>query len=137
MAQLPKPHHQVLCSNPRVPVSNLCYLIKLLQLFPAYFIYTPFVTLSMFAALSNFRRLINLLSSSYPFLSIHFFTLSTYPINAPASALLICFHFKFSSRGTFKPVGQQRKMAVKLTFYVKCYRSVRSTNNTPPNKIPR
>ncbi len=54
-------------------MSNLYYLIKLLQLSPAYFIYTPFVTLSMFVALSNFRRLINLLSSSHPFLSIHFF----------------------------------------------------------------
>ncbi len=73
-----------MCSNPRVSVSNLFYLIKLLQLFPAYFIYTPFVTLSMFVALSNFRRLINLLSSSHPLLSVHFFTLSTNLLNVPS-----------------------------------------------------
>ncbi len=65
-------------------MNNLYYLIKLLQFFPAYFIYTPFVTLSMFVALSNFRRLINLLSSSHNFLSIHFFTLSPNLINVPA-----------------------------------------------------
>ncbi len=65
-------------------MSNLYYLIKLLQLFPAYFIYTPLVTLSMFVALSNFRRHINLLSSSHPSLSIPFFTLSTNLINVPA-----------------------------------------------------
>ncbi len=75
-----------MCSNPRVCVSYLYYLITLLQLLPDYFIYTPFVTLSMFVALSNFRRLINLLSSSRPFLSIHFFTLSTNLI----STNLIC-----------------------------------------------
>ncbi len=86
------------CSNPRVSVSNLYYLIKLLLLFPAYFIYTPFVTLSMFVALSNFRRLIILLSSSHPFLSIHFLTLSTNHINVPAQYIthnsLSCFNVR-------------------------------------------
>ncbi len=54
------------------PCSDLCYLIKLLQHFLAYFIDTPFVTLSPFDALSNFFRLIELLSFSHPLLSIQF-----------------------------------------------------------------
>ncbi len=71
-------------------MSNLSYLIKLLQLFPACFIYTPFVTLSPFVALSNFCRLIKLLSSYRtfvifsPLVIYSFFTLSAHPINAPA-----------------------------------------------------
>ncbi len=60
-------------------MSNLSYLIKLMHLLPAFFIYTPFVTLSLFVALSNFRRLIELLSFSHPLLSIHFLRyLATY-----------------------------------------------------------
>ncbi len=46
--------------QPRVSVSNLCYLIKLLPPFPACFIYTPFFILSVFVALSNSRSLIKL-----------------------------------------------------------------------------
>ncbi len=45
-------------------MSNLCYLIRLLQLFPVCFIYTPSFILSIFVALSNFRRLIKHLSFS-------------------------------------------------------------------------
>ncbi len=83
-------------SSPRLSVSNLCDLIQLLQLFPACFMHTPFVTLSMFVALSNFRRLINLLSFSHPFLFIHFFTLSTHPIYAPYKCTC-CTHHKHKS----------------------------------------
>ncbi len=46
--------------QPTVFVSNLCYLIKLWQLFPACFIYTTFVTLAIFVALSNFCHLLTL-----------------------------------------------------------------------------
>ncbi len=35
--------------QPTVFVSNVCYLIKILQLFTSCFIYTPFVTLDMVA----------------------------------------------------------------------------------------
>ncbi len=65
-------------------MSNLSYLIKLSQLFPACFIYTPFV------ALSNFCRLIKVLSSYRtfvifsPLVIYSLFTLSAHPINAPA-----------------------------------------------------
>ncbi len=60
--------------QPRVCLSSLCYLIKLLSLFPACVIYIPFVNLSTFAALSNIS----------PFLVYSPFTLSTHPINVPA-----------------------------------------------------
>ncbi len=54
-------------------VSNLSsYLIKLLQLFPACFIYTLFVTLSLFVAQSKFCCLIELLTFYHPLLSIHY-----------------------------------------------------------------
>ncbi len=79
-------------SSSRLSVSNLCDLIKLLQLFPACFMHTPFVTLSMFVALSNFRRLINLLWFSHPFPSIHFF----YVIYAPFKCTC-CTHHKHNS----------------------------------------
>ncbi len=46
-----------------IPVNNLCYLIKLLSLFPACAIYSPFVALSIFVVLSNFCRIIKLLPS--------------------------------------------------------------------------
>ncbi len=45
------------------PVNNLCFLIKLLSLFPACVIYSPFVALSIFVVLSNFCRIIKLLPS--------------------------------------------------------------------------
>ncbi len=60
--------------QPRVCLSSLCYLIKLLSLFSACVIYLPFVILSTFVALSNFS----------PFLVYSSFTLSTHPINVPA-----------------------------------------------------
>ncbi len=54
-------------------LSNLYYyLIKIVQLFPACFINKLFVALSLFIALSNFRHLIKLLSSSHHLLSTHF-----------------------------------------------------------------
>ncbi len=46
-----------------IPVNNLYYLIKLLSLFPACVIYSPFVALSVFVVLSNFCRIIKLLPS--------------------------------------------------------------------------
>ncbi len=46
-----------------IPRNNLCYLIKLLSLFPACVIYSPFVALSIFVVLSNFCRIIKLLPS--------------------------------------------------------------------------
>ncbi len=49
-------------------MSNLSYFIELLQLFPDCFIYTPFVTLSIFVALSNFCSLIKILLFSIHFL---------------------------------------------------------------------
>ncbi len=44
-------------------MNTLCYLIKLVSLFPSYIIYSPFFALSIFAALSNFCRIIKLLPS--------------------------------------------------------------------------
>ncbi len=46
-----------------IPVNNLCYLIKLLSLFPACDIYSPFIALSIFVVLSNFCRIIKLMPS--------------------------------------------------------------------------
>ncbi len=46
-----------------VQVNNLCYLIKILSLFPACAIYSPFVALLIFVVLSNFCRIIKLLPS--------------------------------------------------------------------------
>ncbi len=45
----------------QIPMNTLCYLIKLMPLFPSCVIYSPFVALSIFAALSNFSRIIKLL----------------------------------------------------------------------------
>ncbi len=67
-----------LCSNQEylwitcVTISSFC------NFFPACFIYTHFATLS------NFHRLINLLSSSQPFLTYSLLTLSSQLINVPA-----------------------------------------------------
>ncbi len=47
----------------QIPMNTLCYLIKLVSLFHFYIIYSPFVALSIFAALSNFCRIIKLLPS--------------------------------------------------------------------------
>ncbi len=47
----------------QIPMNTLCYLIKLMPLFPSCVIYSPFVALSIFAALSNFCRIIKLLPS--------------------------------------------------------------------------
>ncbi len=47
----------------QIPMNTLCYLIKLVSLFPSYIIYSPFVASSIFAALSNFCRIIKLLPS--------------------------------------------------------------------------
>ncbi len=47
----------------QIPINTLCYLIKLMPLFPSCVIYSPFVALSVFAALSNFSRIIKLLPS--------------------------------------------------------------------------
>ncbi len=60
-------------------MNYLYYLIKLLSLFPACVIYSPFVALSIFVVLSNLCRIIKLLPSSHPLLSTHFFTLPTHP----------------------------------------------------------
>ncbi len=45
---------------PTIFVSNLCYLIKLLQLLPERPIYSPFVALSIFVVLSNFCHFLTL-----------------------------------------------------------------------------
>ncbi len=47
----------------QIPMNTLCYLIKLVSLFPSHVIYSPFVALSIFATLSNFYRIIKLLPS--------------------------------------------------------------------------
>ncbi len=44
----------------QIPMNTLCYLIKLMSLFPSYVIYSPFVALSIFATVSNFCRIIKL-----------------------------------------------------------------------------
>ncbi len=47
----------------QIPMNTLCYLIKLVSLFPSYVITSLFVALSIFATLSNFCRIIKLLPS--------------------------------------------------------------------------
>ncbi len=64
--------------QPTVFVSNLCYLIKRLQLFPACFFLH---TLCYFI---NFCRLIKLSSSYQTFVIFSLLTLPTHPINVPA-----------------------------------------------------
>ncbi len=44
----------------QIPMNNLCYLIKVLAVFPACVIYSPFVALSIFVVLSNFCHLLTL-----------------------------------------------------------------------------
>ncbi len=63
--------------QPTVFVSTLCYLIKLLQLFPICFLYTRFVALSTFVTLSIFRQIFKLLSFSHPLLSTHILVIYT------------------------------------------------------------
>ncbi len=46
-----------------IPMNTLCYLIKLMPLVPSGVFYSPFVALSIFVVLSNFCRIIKLLSS--------------------------------------------------------------------------
>ncbi len=70
----------ITCSNPRYSwvtyfiLSNICTLLST----------HPLLALSIFVTLPIFRRLIKRLSSFRPLLSIHFFTLSSHPITAPA-----------------------------------------------------
>ncbi len=47
----------------QISMNTLCYLIKLMQLFPSCVIYSPFVALTIFAASSNFSRFIKLFPS--------------------------------------------------------------------------
>ncbi len=73
-------------------MNNLCYLIKLLSVFPACVIYSPFVTLSIFAVLSNLFRIIKLLPSSHPLLSTHFYFVTRRIFNG-ISAIVRFRHF--------------------------------------------
>ncbi len=47
----------------QIPMNTLCYLIKLVSLFPSYVIYSPNVALSIFVTSSNFCRIIKLMPS--------------------------------------------------------------------------
>ncbi len=58
-----------------VSMNNLCYLIKLLPLFPVCVIYSPFIALSTFVVVSSLYRIIKLLSFSHPLLSSHFYVI--------------------------------------------------------------
>ncbi len=78
------------CSNLQVSVSNLCYLIKLLKLFPTCQ-YSPFVVLSTFVISSNLYHLIKLLSFSHPFLFTHFCVIYT------SYKCTCCTHHKHNS----------------------------------------
>ncbi len=56
-------HHGMSCEINKlmqIPMNNLCYLIKVLSVFPACVIYSPFVALSIFVVLSNFCHLLTL-----------------------------------------------------------------------------
>ncbi len=98
-------------------MTDLHYLIKLLPHFPACFIYTPFVILSIFVALSNFRRLIKLLSSSHPFLSTQLLrylrTLKMYLRFTPNTQLslpsyqahVLCANTRFQHNRRLWPLG--------------------------------
>ncbi len=92
-------------------VSNLYYLIKLLQLFPAFFIYTPFGTLSIFVALSKFCHLIELLSFSHPLLSIHFF----YVIYAPYKCTCCTHHITQLSLLSYREHALSANIPLELT----------------------
>ncbi len=64
-------------------MNNLCYHIKLLQLFPRlFYLHTPCYFINSCGLIN--RRLINLLSSSQPFLIYSLLTPSTHLINEPA-----------------------------------------------------